>query len=44
MMHGLIDADALLTTKLAFDDAKSVTQAIIDGSQPTIKADMLPNG
>ena len=44
LREGLIDAGALINTTFGFDDARSVIRAIVDGSQPLIKAVMLPNG
>ncbi len=43
LRDGLIDGAALVTHSFGFDDAKEVMQAAIDGSQPIIKAVMLPN-
>lgn len=44
LRDGFIDAGALITTTFGFDEAKSVMDAVIDGSQPIIKAVILPNG
>jgi L-iditol 2-dehydrogenase len=44
LKDGLIDANLLITHKFGFDDATDVMKAIVDGSQPVIKAVMLPNG
>lgn len=44
LKDGLIDASELVSTTFGFDDAKSVMGAVVDGSQPIIKAVMLPNG
>jgi len=41
---GLVDAKALITTTFGIDNAKAVMGAIVDGSQPIVKAVMLPNG
>lgn len=40
----LVDAKALITHTFRFDNAKEVMGAVIDGSQPIVKAVMLPNG
>ncbi len=44
LRDGLIDGRALVTHTFGFDEAKGIMQAIIDGSQPIVKAVMLPNG
>lgn len=44
LRDGLIDASLLVTHTFGFADAKSTLRAIIDGSQPIIKAVMLPHG
>ena len=44
LRDGLVDASALVTHTFGFADAKNVMGAVIDGSQPIIKAVMLPNG
>jgi L-iditol 2-dehydrogenase len=44
LREGLVDAGALVTHTFGFQDAKEVMGAIIDGSQPIVKAVMLPNG
>jgi threonine dehydrogenase-like Zn-dependent dehydrogenase len=44
LRDGLVDADALVTHTFGFDDAKEIMGAVVDGSQPIIKAVMLPNG
>jgi len=44
LKEGLVDASALVTHTFGFDDAKRIMGAVIDGSQPIIKAVMLPNG
>jgi len=44
LREGLIDAQALITHTFGFEKAKDVLQAIIDGSQPIVKAVMLPHG
>jgi L-iditol 2-dehydrogenase len=43
LRDGLVAADDLITHTFAFDDVKPTLQAIIDGSEPIIKAVMLPN-
>ncbi len=44
LKDGLVDAEAMVTHTFGFDDAKEIMGAVIDGSQPIIKAVMLPNG
>ncbi len=44
LREGLIDASKLITHTFGFEDARSVLQAVIDGSQPIVKAVMLPHG
>ena len=44
LRDGLVDASTLVTHTFGFEDAKETLGAIIDGSQPIIKAVMLPNG
>lgn len=44
LRDGLIDAGDLVTTTFGFDDAKDIMGAVVDGSQPIIKAVMAPNG
>ena len=44
LRDGLVDANALVTHTFGFDNAKEIMEAIIDGSQPIVKAVMLPNG
>ncbi|MCK4323828.1 MAG: zinc-binding dehydrogenase, partial [Armatimonadetes bacterium] len=44
LREGLVDAGTLITHTFGFDDAKETLGAIIDGSQPIIKAVMLPHG
>ena len=39
-----VDAKALITHTFGFDNAKKIMGAVIDGSQPIIKAVMLPHG
>jgi threonine dehydrogenase-like Zn-dependent dehydrogenase len=41
---GLVDGKALVTRTFGFDEARAVMQAVIDGSQPIVKAVLLPNG
>ena len=43
LKDGLIDANDLITHTFGFDDAKETMAAVIDGSQPIIKAVMQPN-
>lgn len=44
LRDGLIDASVLITHTFGFDDANDIMSAVVDGSQPIIKAVMLPNG
>jgi L-iditol 2-dehydrogenase len=44
LRDGLVDAGVLVTNTFGFDDARKVMAAIIDGSQPIVKAVMLPGG
>ena len=44
LRDGLIDGAAIVTHRFGFADAAAIMQANIDGSQPIIKAVMLPNG
>lgn len=44
LKEGLIDAGQIITHTFGFDDAVALMGAVIDGSQPVIKAVMLPNG
>jgi len=44
LREGLVDADMLITHTFGFDNAEEIFRAIIDGSQPIIKAVMLPHG
>ena len=44
LRDGLVDAKALISTTFGFDNAEAVMGAIVDGSQPIVKAVMLPNG
>ncbi|MFC1563060.1 zinc-binding dehydrogenase [candidate division KSB1 bacterium] len=44
LRDGFIDAGALVTHTFGFADAKETMKAIIDGSEPIVKAVMLPNG
>jgi L-iditol 2-dehydrogenase len=44
LRDGLVDGKALVTRTFGFGEARAVMQAIIDGSEPIIKAVMLPNG
>lgn len=44
LREGLIDASKLITHTFGFEDARSVLQAVIDGSQPIVKAVLLPHG
>lgn len=44
LRDGLIDGQALVTRTFGFEEAAGVMRAVIDGSQPIVKAVMLPNG
>ncbi|MHB0912689.1 MAG: zinc-dependent alcohol dehydrogenase [Armatimonadota bacterium] len=44
LKDGLVDASLLVTHTFGFRDAKEVMGAVVDGSQPIIKAVMLPHG
>ncbi len=44
LRDGLVDANALVTHTFGFDNTKEIMEAIINGSQPIVKAVMLPNG
>ncbi|MCL5105610.1 MAG: alcohol dehydrogenase catalytic domain-containing protein [Armatimonadetes bacterium] len=41
---GMIDTGALISHKFGFGEAKDVMRAIVDGSQPIVKAVMQPHG
>jgi L-iditol 2-dehydrogenase len=43
LRDGLVDAGALITHTFGFSEAGQIMGAIVDGSQPVIKAVMLPN-
>ncbi len=43
LREGLVDGAQLVSHTFAYQDARQVMQAIIEGSQPIIKAVMLPN-
>ena len=44
LREGLVDAGALVSHTFGFDQTREVMEGIIDGSQPIIKAVMLPHG
>ena len=44
LREGLVDADALVTHTFGLDQARDTMAAIIDGSEPIVKAVMLPHG
>jgi L-iditol 2-dehydrogenase len=44
LREGLVDAGALVTHTFGFSNAKEIMGAVIDGSQPIVKAVMLPGG
>jgi threonine dehydrogenase-like Zn-dependent dehydrogenase len=41
---GLVDARALVTHTFGFEDARQILNAALEGSEPIIKAVMMPNG
>jgi L-iditol 2-dehydrogenase len=43
LQEGLVDAKALITHTFGFENSKEIMGAIIDGSQPIIKAVILPH-
>jgi threonine dehydrogenase-like Zn-dependent dehydrogenase len=43
LRDGLVDAQALVTHTFGFEHARETLGAIVDGSQPIVKAVMLPN-
>ena len=43
LRDGLVDAKALATHTFGFDNAKEMMAAVVDGSQPIVKAVMLPS-
>ena len=44
LRDGLVDASALISHTFGFDQTKEIMEAVIDGTQPVIKAVMLPHG
>ena len=44
LKEGLVDATKIVTHTFGFEDAVATLTANVDGSQPIIKAVMLPNG
>ena len=44
LKEGLVDASKLITHTFDFEGAKSIMQAVIDGSEPIVKAVMQPHG
>jgi L-iditol 2-dehydrogenase len=44
LRDGLVDASALVSHTFPFDDAKKTMESIINGTEPIIKAVMLPHG
>ena len=44
LKDGLVDAGTLISHTFGFDRAASVMRSIVDGSEPIIKAVMLPHG
>lgn len=43
LQEGLVDANKLITHTFGFEGAKDIMRDVIDGSEPIIKAVMLPN-
>jgi threonine dehydrogenase-like Zn-dependent dehydrogenase len=44
LREGRIDTQTLITHTFGFEDSRETMRAIVDGSQPILKAVMLPNG
>jgi len=44
LKDGLVDASTLITHTFGFENVKETMRSVIDGSQPIVKAVMLPNG
>jgi L-iditol 2-dehydrogenase len=44
LADGLVDGKALVTHTFGFDNACRMLRSVVDGSEPVIKAVMLPNG
>jgi L-iditol 2-dehydrogenase len=44
LREGLVDASALVTHTFGFDETRQIMESIIDGTQPIVKAVMLPHG
>jgi len=44
LREGLVDSSVVVSHTFGLDEAKKIMNSIIDGSQPIIKAVMLPNG
>jgi L-iditol 2-dehydrogenase len=44
LRDGLVDARALVTHTFGFEDARKMLNAALEGSEPIIKAVMMPNG
>jgi L-iditol 2-dehydrogenase len=44
LQEGLVDASKLITHTFGFEDSRSIMQAVIVGSEPIVKAVMLPHG
>lgn len=44
LADGLVDGKALVTHTFGFDHAHELLRSVVDGSEPVIKAVMLPNG
>jgi len=44
LRDGLVDASAIITHTFAYDEAKKTMESIIDGTEPIVKAVMVPDG
>jgi L-iditol 2-dehydrogenase len=44
LRDGLVDARALVTHTFGFDDAREILGSVIEGSEPIVKAVMVPDG
>jgi len=44
LRDGLVDAQAIVTHTFGFDQTSEIMEAVIDGTQPIIKAVMAPHG
>lgn len=44
LREGLVDGRSLVTHTFGFDDAEEIMRGVVDGSEPIVKAVMLPDG